>query len=127
MLSVSTDAQAATMLKSVHAIIDAVERFAIDNGRLPNDSWRQQFPSDLKGYVSEEPFRRIGPDGEKFDWDGPGTDGDFYAMTIVYPSGVDAKTLPIYQVIETKADDGSPTTGWITTKGSRMRFKVADK
>lgn len=126
LLSINTDSEAAAILATIDTIFDAAERFAAENGRLPANASRGEFPPELTGYLSESVFVEDSALGYPFDWDGPGTAAPFYGVNLRTKSGPMASE-PIYLAVERIGGDGSPTSGWITANGRNVNFRLAEK
>ncbi|MEM6798614.1 MAG: prepilin-type N-terminal cleavage/methylation domain-containing protein [Planctomycetota bacterium] len=128
LIDASGDSEAAAMLTNVSIIFDAVERYAAENGTLPDNARSGEVPPDLcPQYVPEWLFLDPTVTGNPYDWDGPGTSAGQFGIGIEFADSSRAVDSDLYDRLEAVADDGSPDAGWIRAVGPKIIFRYADK
>ncbi len=127
LFGISYQAEAAAIVSSVDIIFDAVERYAADNGKLPDDTSYGATPTDLEPYMSTRIFAQETALGGYYDWNGVTTGAPVIGVGIRVSSWSDSSVRNLYSAIEDFADDGDPNSGWITTNALGVFFELHDK
>ena len=114
--SLSKDSQAATILQNVNVIFDAVEMFAAEHGRLPDDADAGEIPTELEPYLrSTKIFTESTSYCSTFEWDGPNGPTTSFGVALTVTGG--ATGMQLYMKLEEIADDGTAVAGWIRAGG----------
>lgn len=125
LFAVSVEAEAAAIVTNVNRIFDAVERYAAEHGKLPEDVYSGVLPPELDGYLSEQAFSGATSLGGKLDWNGPGTTAPVYGIDVRVSDWGNQAASKLYDTLEEQADDGDRDTGWITADKRRVYFRLA--
>lgn len=124
--AVTAEAEVAAILTTVNRVFDAAERFAAEHGRLPDDEYAGVVPAELLDYLPATMLDQDTSFGSKPDWNGPGTTAPVYGVDFRVTDWNGAATR-LYDLLESKADDGASDTGWITASKRRAFFELTER
>jgi len=127
LLGVSKQAEAAGIVSTVNTIFTAVELYAAENGKLPDDTPYGDTPVELEPYMRTGVFGEITALGGYYDWNGVTTGAPVVGVSIRVSDWSDPAVQTLYDAIEECADDGGENTGWITRNALAVHFELDDK